>query len=336
MAAVPGRQCQTNRNRCRVWLGVAGVGLLVASAQAQATKDWPRITFLPHWIPQAQFAGPFVAADKGIYREHGLDVVVLEGGPRRPVGKWLQSGEAVMASHFLSSALKLREEGLPLVNLAQITQRSALLLVARKARGIRTVPDLDGKKVSVWTDFTAQPQALFRKYELNVRTIPQGPTINVFMRDGVDAVSAMWYNEYHLFLNSGLNEDELTVFFYDQHGLNFPEDGLYCLEATWRRYPEVCRQFVAATFEAWRYVFEHPTEALDIVLRRTDAARTGTNRSHQRWMLQRMRDLIQPDAARPMGELTREAYAQVVRALEESGELKAAPAFEAFCVGAHP
>jgi len=59
--------------------------------------------------------------------------------------------------------------------------------------------------------------------------------VNLFLRDGVDVVSAMWYNEYHTIINSGLNPDELTTFFFHEHGLNFPEDGIYTLEETFKR-----------------------------------------------------------------------------------------------------
>jgi NitT/TauT family transport system substrate-binding protein len=297
----------------------------------------PKVVFLPHWIPQAQFAGPYMAAEKGLYRQHGLEVVILDGGPRKPADKSLVSGEATFASHFLSSALKLRDEGIPLVHLAQITQRSALMLVAHKSHGIQSVQDLDGKKVSLWRDFSVQPRALFRKYNLRVKTITQGPTMNLFMRGGVDAASAMWYNEYHLILNCGLNEDEVTLFFYDQHGLNFPEDCIVCLAETWQTKPELCRKFVQATLEGWQYVLSHPDESLRVVMQRAGKARTGTNRSHQRWMLDRMRDLIQPvKPATAMGELSRDAYERVVGQLKASGEIKVAPGFEEFHVPLRP
>jgi NitT/TauT family transport system substrate-binding protein len=280
---------------------------------------------------QAQFAGYYVALEQGFYRQHGLEVVVLDGSPRKPVGKSLASGEATFASHFLSAALKLRDEGLPVVHLAQITQRSALMLVAHKSHGIRSVQDLDGKKVSLWTDFTAQPNALFRKYNLHVRTITQGPTINLFMRGGVDAASAMWYNEYHLFLNSGLNEDEVTLICYDQHELNFPEDCVICLTQTWRTQPGVCRQFVQATLEGWRYALSHRDEALGLVMKRTEQARTGANRSHQRWMLDRMCELIQPvQPGSTLGELSPEVYARVTRELKNWGQIQSAPTYEEF------
>ncbi len=306
-------------------------------AVAQENQPLPKVVFLPHWIPQAQFAGYYVAAERGFYRQHGLDVVILDGGPRKPVNKLLASGQATFASQFLSTTLKWHEEGLPLVHLAQITQRSALMLVALKSHGIQSVKDLDGKKVSLWRDFMAQPNALFRKYDLHVRTIPQGPTISLFMRGGVDAASAMWYNEYHLFLNSGLNEDEVTLFFYDQYDLNFPEDCIVCLEDTWRTQPELCRKFVQATLEGWQYVLSHRDEALGIVMKRADQARTGTNLSHQRWMLGCMCELIQP--VRPgvtMGELSREAYDFVVREMKNSGQIHAAPTFKEFHVPPPP
>lgn len=319
-------------------LALAILGLLpLSTVLAEENRPPPKVIFLPHWIPQAQFAGYYLALERGFYRQHGLDVTLLDGGPRKPVGRLLASGNATFASHFLSAGLKLREEGMPLVHLAQITQRSALMLVAHKSHGIQSAKDLDGKKVSLWTDFTAQPNALFRKYNLRVDTITQGPTINLFMRGGVDAASAMWYNEYHLFLNSGLNEDEVTLIFFDEHDLNFPEDCIVCLAETWRTQPDLCRQFVQATLEGWQYVLSHRDEALRVVMKRAELARTGTNRSHQRWMLERMCELIQPvKPAVTLGELSPEVYERVARELKNCGQIQKTPPFEEFHVPLHP
>jgi len=311
-------------------LAIAVLLPLCATA-AEEDRALTRVVFLPHWIPQAQFAGHYMALERGFYRQHGLDVQILDGGPRKPVGKLLVSGEATFAGNFLSSALKLRDEGIPVVHLAQITQRSALMLVAYKSHGIRSVQDLEGKKVSVWPAFSAQPQALFRKHNLHVQTVPQGPTIGLFMRGGVDAASAMWYNEYHLILNSGLNEDEVTLIFYDQNDLNFPEDCILCLAETRRTQPELCRRFVQASLEGWQYVLSHREEALKVVMQRTEQARTGTNRSHQRWMLERMCELIQPiKPGIALGELSSDDYERMARELKQDGEIKTAPAFKEF------
>ena len=118
-----------------------------------------------------------------------------------------------------------------MINIGQIIQRSAFILLAKKSRGINKPEDINNKKVSLWgEEFQIQPRAFFKKYNLKVKIIPQGLSVNLFLGDGVDVASAMWYNEYHTILNSGLNPEELTTFFFYDCGLNFPEDGIYTLE----------------------------------------------------------------------------------------------------------
>jgi NitT/TauT family transport system substrate-binding protein len=147
----------------------------------------------------------------------------------------------------------------------------------------------------------------------------------------VDAASATLYNEYHLILNAGMNPEELTLFPFSEQGLNFPEDGLYCLEKTFEKNPDrVCR-FVRASLEGWQYAFDHPEEALDIVMKYAQAAHTGTNRAHQRWMLQKMRELIiLPGADRIPGQLGENDYARVGQTMLDQGIIAAVPPFPGF------
>ncbi len=287
------------------------------------------VVFLPHWIPQAQFAGYYLAANKGFYRQEGLEVTVLKGGVSQPPDRALAEGKADFSCLFLSTAVMRRAEGLPVVNLAQLVQRSSLLLVARKSSGIRRPEDLDGRKVSLWAGgFEVQPRALFRNRGIHPVVVPQGSTINLFLRGGVDAASAMWYNEYHLLLAAGLEEDELTLFRYDEFDLNFPEDGIYCREEFWRRQPAACRAFVRASLKGWRYAFAHPEEALDEVMRQTGNA--PTNRAHQRWMLARMRDLMEPAPGTAFGCLRRADYDRVAGELQRAGTIKTIPDWSGF------
>ena len=302
----------------------------VAGDAAAPTGSVSPVIFLPHWIPQAQFAGYYMAESKGFYRQEGLTATVLRGGVQQPADRGLAEGKADFSSLFLSTAVVCRAEGLPLVNLAQLMQRSSLLLVARKSSGIRRPEDLNGRKVSLWSGgFEVQPRALFRNRGIQPLIVPQGSTINLFLRGGVDAASAMWYNEYHLLLAAGLEEEDLTIFHYDQFDLNFPEDGIYCLETLWRQRPELCRAFVRATLAGWRYAFAHPEEALDEVMRQVGNA--PTNRAHQRWMLERMRDLMSPaagDAA--FGRLRQADYDRVAGELQRAGVIKTIPDWSGF------
>src|SRR5690606_7709314 len=140
--------------------------------------------------------------------------------------------------------------------------------------------------------------------------------VNLFLRGGIDVASAMWFNEYHTILNSGIDPEELNVIFLRDEGMNFPEDGIYAMARTIRRDPALATAFVAASLEGWRYAFDHPGEALDIVIKHMREAHLPANRMHQKWMLERMRDLMMPvDPRGAFGYLMAQDYEAVGRAM---------------------
>jgi NitT/TauT family transport system substrate-binding protein len=283
--------------RTVLWTFLCVAACLVPSAAAldEPVEDTTlkKATLIPQWQPQAQFAGYYVAYHKGFYRNLGIDLHILRGGPESQPSRLLAEGQADFGTMFLSTAIQKRAQGLRLVNIAQLVQCSSLMLVAKRSSGVLAPKDIDGKHVGLWgAEFQIQPMAFFRKHNLKVTTIPQAATVNLFLRGGVDVASAMWYNEYHMLLNAGINPEELTTFFFFDYDMNFPEDGIYCLEATLRKDPELCCRFVQASLQGWQYAFEHRDEALEIVMKHVDEANIATDRTHQRWMLDRMRDLM--------------------------------------------
>ena len=306
--------------------------LLLFSSLANAGEAIKKASFIPLWLPQAQFAGYYMAAEKGIYLKHGIDLEILPGGPGQSPSEILRDGRADFAALWLTTALQRRAQGLPLVNIAQVVQQSSMLLVARKDAGIHALADLDGQKVGLWGgDFDIPPHSVFDQHGLKVLPVQQSATVNLFLRGGIAAVSAMWYNEYHSILNAGLNADELTVFALKDHGANYPEDGLYALQQTVERDPELVAAFVRASREGWEYAFAHPEETLDVMLRIIKEARLPANRMHQRWMLARMQALLQPaDSQHRLGELDRQDYQVVAQELQRRGLLRRAPDYDEF------
>lgn len=292
--------------------------------------DNNKISFIPLWVPQAQFAGYYVALEKGFFADRGLDVDILEGGPALPPAQALRTGQARCGVMFLANGVVERAKGLPIVNIAQIVQRSAQLLVARASSGINSPKDMEGKKVGLWgAEFQVQAHALFRKFGVNIQPIPQTTSVNLFLRGGVDVASAMWHNEYHTLINSGLEPDELRIFFFDEFGLTFPEDGIYCLEDFAETQRKQTCDFRQAILEGWDYAFAHPSEAIDIVMKRVEKGNAGTNRVHQKWMLERMQDLMKVPRRRSP-HFQEEAYARVTSELLSSGLIESTPSYAGF------
>ena len=314
-------------------LKAAVVAAVLIPISVHAEANLKKVVFIPQWVPQAQFAGYYFAAEQGIYRKHGLDVTIVSGGPQKPPPlDLLREGKADFATLWLSTGIQARAQGLNLVNIGQVVPRSAFMLVAKKSRGIRSPRDIQGKKVGLWGPiFQVQARAFFKKYDLDVTIIPQSFSVNLFLRDGVDVASAMWYNEYHTILAAGLNPEELTPFFFHEHGLNFPEDGIYVLEDRFKRDPEMCRSFVKASIEGWLGAFAHKEKTLDMVMKNLKGEHMPANRVHQRWMLERMKDLILPSDKSDLGvQLLPRDYSRVATSLHSSGLINLIPEFTIF------
>ena len=296
------------------------LGILFAS-MAQDSAPMEKVKFLPHWLPQAQFAGYYMAEKKGIYKKYGLDVEILKGGPEVPPFDMLNSGKTDFTTNFLATALKAAMGGDKIINIGQFSKKSALVYVAKKKSGIMQPADMNGKKLGIWkSGFREVPLAFNKKYKIDMKIVPILSTANLFLLDGVDVMTVMWYNEYHTILNSGLDEDELSSFFFYNSELNIPEDGVYCLRKTLDERPEVCEKFIKASIEGWKYAFAHRDETIETVSGIMQDAHLPANKPHQRWMLDRMSDLFTDKPSGKLGTgLDEESFRKIFEILSESG-----------------
>ena len=298
----------------------------------KAEKQRAPLRLALQWLPQSQFAGFYMAAEKGYYREAGLDVSLIHTGPGPSSLDFLAQDKADFSTLFLADALFASGKPVALVNVAQLSQRSNLLLVAWKDMGIEKPADLDGRPVSYWQSAFSMAFDVFFKQE-NIRPVakPQHYSVNLFLQRGVTACAAMTYNEYHRIYQAGVDYDRLTIFRMSDFGLGFPEDGLYTCAETARQKPEVCRALREATLAGWEYARLHPDEAVDVVVRESHGAGVPINRPHARWMLKHVLDSVCPqENGVRRGHLGRTAYQETVRAMLSAGKIERAPAFEAF------
>jgi len=293
------------------------------------------VTFQPQWLPQAQFAGFYVAHKKGFYTDYGLDVRIENGGQEMPSPQMLATGRVNIATMFLTSALREYDHGTELVNLAQLSQKSAQLLVAKKSHGINKVSDINGKRVGIWfSDFMEPPKIFLKIHKLNVTDVPIGWTVNLFMRDGIDMMNMMLYNEYDVIINSGVNPEELTVFPLADYGVNIPEDGIYCTKEYYEQNKDIAEDFAAASLDGWLYALHHEDETLAIVLEYQKRAHLPANIPHQRWMLAKMKELI---LAKPnqYGILTEQDFNFSTQVMYNNNFITHIPKYAEFALNVH-
>src|SRR5689334_23179307 len=171
----------------------------VIASLGQAAPD--SITLQLKWRPQAQFAGYYVARDKGFYQAAGLAVTIKPGGPDLDPGQVLAEGGADVMVDWMPAALAARERGVPVVNIAQVFQRSGLMLVCRKDAGIATPQDLSGHTVAGWVAgngyrFHDWIDRLGYRSTGEGRVLRQAAGLEPLRRTQGVCISAMTYTEY--------------------------------------------------------------------------------------------------------------------------------------------
>ncbi len=266
-------------------------GALSLAAFAANAAD--KLTLQLKWVTQAQFAGYYVAKDKGFYKEENLDVEIKPGGPDVAPVQVLAGGGADVVLDWMPSALASREKGVPLVNIAQPFKSSGMMLTCRKDSGIKSPEDFKGKTLGVWFGGNEYPflnwmNKLGLKTDGSdggVKVLKQGFNVDPILQKQADCVSTMTYNEYWQIIDAGLTPDDLVVFKYEDQGVSTLEDGIYVLESSLKDEAMSDRlvRFVRASMKGWKYAEENPDEAAEIV-RENDASGAQTEKHQKRMM----------------------------------------------------
>ncbi|TPP11810.1 ABC transporter substrate-binding protein [Rhizobium glycinendophyticum] len=297
-----------------------GTAVSLTAMQAAAAD---KVTLQLKWVTQAQFAGYYVAKDKGFYEEEGLDVEIKPGGPDIAPPQVLAGGGADVIVDWMPSALATREKGVPLVNIAQPFKSSGMMLTCLKETGITKPEDFKGKTLGVWF-FGNEYPFLSWMATLGIKTdgspegvtvLKQGFNVDPLLQKQAACISTMTYNEYWQVIDAGIKPEELVTFKYEDEGVATLEDGLYVLEDKLKdpAFKEKMVKFVRASMKGWKYAEENSDEAAEIVLE-NDASGAQTE-VHQKRMMGEVAKLT----AGSNGALDKADYDRTVKTLLGGG-----------------
>ena len=329
------------------------LALVALLATAFAQDDLVDVVFQSKWFPQAQFAGYFVAIDQGFYEEEGLNVTVLDGGNVNPTVQ-VASGNADFGTDWIANMLVQRDQGLEVVQIAQIYQDSGYRLVALDGGDIETFDDLAGNTVGVWgfgNEFVTQ--AIFDVLGFTSNLDPTVTNADVeavvyafdpalVFPDQVDAASAMTYNELDQIVGLGYPLDELVVLDPAEIDAALLEDLIFTrpevlasedFKGSGLSGAEVAERFLRASIRGWEYAVANPEEAVFIVLGfcGDTCAGSGSTQSpliHQSWQMARVAELVKPTPDTVVGAIDRSDWERSVELLEQVGLISQPFAFD--------
>lgn len=217
------------------------------------------------WLHQAQFAGFYMAKEKGFYRDAGLDVTIRAGGNNKvPISEVLDKRADFGVGN--TEVLVAYGHGFPLTALAAIFQHSPSVLVARANSGIKTIHDLVGKRVMMFSGTEdAELIVLLSHNNIALADLEQVTTsadIDDLLKGKVDVFNGYLTNEPFYLQERG---EEALIFNPADYGISFYSDVLFTHQDFATSKPETVDRFRAASLQGWYYALTHIDETLDVI-----------------------------------------------------------------------
>ncbi|MBD7958234.1 ABC transporter substrate-binding protein [Microbacterium sp. Sa4CUA7] len=262
------------------------------------------------WLPQAQFAGYYVALDQGYFEEEGFDEVEIipSGGDIVPQDA-LVAGDVDFAVAWVPKVLgTLEATGVELTDIAQVFQKSGTMQVSWAGDGIESVADFEGKRIgswgfgNEWEIFAAMADEGLDSTTVSVTT--QDFSMNALLDRDVDAAQAMTYNEWAQILEV-VNPETGELYQPEDFDVISYEDteGAMLQDALWAdtqrladdpAYADAAVRFLKAVTKGWIFARDNPEEAAEITYDAAINAEAAfpVGPVHQLWQMNEVNKLI--------------------------------------------
>jgi len=237
--------------------------LLISYLYSQENK---KVILQLSWLHQFQFAGYYIAKEKGYYKDNGIDLDIQEFDFNINISTVLQKNTADFVIGR-SSLLIDKANGEDVVALFSTFQNSPLMLLVREDSGIDKVSDLKNKKVMITPDAkdSASIIAMLNSQKISlddINIIKHSFNLDDLINKKVDAMASYVSNEPIILEDKNI---KYKVFHPKDYGFALYSDILFTSSAYIKENPELTQDFYDATEKGWEYAFNNIGKTAKII-----------------------------------------------------------------------
>lgn len=267
----------------------------VKPAISAENNSLQKVTVQFSWKHQFEFAQVIAAYEKGFYREAGLDVEIIEGGPGINPVDIVVSGKADYG--VFSSALVVEyARGKPVVALAALMQHSAVGIIVKNTNTVRSVHDLAGKQIAVSTDTRDEIVAYLQAMGLKSNDLRVVQKTSTGLKDLAHAAAISTYISNEGYLVAG-KEKHYQVLTPRSAGIDFFGNVLFTSKKHVDKHPGQIKKFITATLRGVEYSINNHDEIIDIILKKYNTQ--NKSRDHLQFEAWKIAELTRPDIVEP-------------------------------------
>lgn len=299
-------------------MGCGGAPSGAEAARAGAARPAPiKVELQLNWFPEAEHGGYFAALVHGFYREEGLEVAILRGGPDTPVIPQVARGRIPFGVSNADSLLLARAQEADVVALLAPLQQSPRCIMVHAASGIERLEDLRGVTLAM-SEASAFSHFLRRRLPLvDVQIVPYPGNIARFLDDPRYAQQGYVFSEPYLAKRAGAEPRALMV---SDLGFNPYTSVLFARRGLIAEQPDLVRRMVRASARGWQRYLDDPEETNRYIRSLNEAMELDV----LAYGVEALRPLVLDETARAngLGTMRLARWRELEAQLIEAGQLK--------------
>ncbi|MBD3894985.1 diguanylate cyclase [Halomonas sp. ML-15] len=285
------------------WL-LSSALLITAPLVAADESDLEHVTLQLAWYHQFQSAGYYAAKHQGYFREAGFEVELRHGG-HDDYGRPIDPVEDVVFGRAdfgvsRSDLLLYHSQGLPVVILANIMQRSPLVFLTLEEYGFSRLEDIGERPISVTLPdvdarLSAETLASFHRAGLDLEQLNnQAPSWELEdLLNGTTQLMPGYLTDAPYFLEA-FGADPVTIS-PESYGIDFYGDLLFTRAALLEDRPERVEAFRDAALRGWAYALDNVEEVAELITQYYPTRNARYDIHFLRHEANKLRSLMQPE-----------------------------------------
>jgi NitT/TauT family transport system substrate-binding protein len=223
-----------------------------AVAPAAVTAAPTKIRVQLDWIAEPEHGGFYMAAAKGYFKDEGLDVDLIPGGPNAFVLQKLATGQAQIGQSDSTNVLLAENQGLPILQVGAVFQNDPSVLMLHADNPVTRFEDLNGKTIMARPEWAFLPY-LRNKYHIDFKIIPQNFAVGNFIADKNFIQQGFYIAEPYHIVKGGAKYPKF-LYAWDA---GFDAYTVLIANEPWARaHPDAMKAFMRAYIHGWRDYLE--------------------------------------------------------------------------------
>lgn len=230
-----------------------------------------KVTVQLDWVAEPEHGGFYQALARGFFRDEGLDVTLIPGGPNAFATQKVASNQAQFAQADSTNTILAIAQGIPVINFAAVFQNDPSVLMLHADNPITRFEDLDGKSIMARPEWAFIPYVK-KKYGIEFGLIPQNFSLANFVADK-NFIQQAFYIAEPFNVAKESHGTIKTKYLYPWDA-GFDAYVVVIANKSWlEKNPAAARAFYRAYVRGWKdYLEGDPTPAHDLMKKANSAA----------------------------------------------------------------